>query len=130
MLRKLSILPLFLAYCAMTCRVAMPLVKYWVHYDSYAERCDNKAKPELECNGCCQVEKEIAEESQSDNVPKNQTTPNSQRTQHTETLELFHVAANLLEFAAPQTGTLSFGRFSDPSLLFGVGTVPFQPPRV
>jgi hypothetical protein len=60
MLRKLAILPLLLAYLAMTCRVVLPVV----NHESYVERCENKAKPELECDGCCQVKKEIAENSE------------------------------------------------------------------
>jgi hypothetical protein len=110
--------------------VAVPLVNYWVHHESYLERCENKAKPELECDGCCQVKKEVAEAAHDDNITKNQTIPSSQRTQSTETLELFHLAVGLLELAAPQIETLLFGHSPDPSLLFGVGTVPFQPPRL
>ncbi|MCU0426234.1 MAG: hypothetical protein MUF71_11480 [Candidatus Kapabacteria bacterium] len=113
----------------MTCRVVMPLVNYWVNHDSYAERCENKAKPELECDGNCQMEKEIAEAAQDDNSPQSQTTPQSQRTNTNETPELFHLLTDAPKFASPETGTASFLAFVNTALLFGVGTVPFQPPR-
>lgn|GEM_PF-3476155 len=129
MLRKLAILPLLLAYVAMTCRVALPVVNYWVNYESYLERCENKAKPELECDGACQVEKEIAVAADEGNTSQNQTIPNSQRTQSTETIELFHLASDIFAFVTPQTGTISFCTAFESSLLSGVGTVPFQPPR-
>lgn len=104
-------------------RIAIPLVNYWVNYESYLERCENKAKPELDCDGCCQVKKEVAEVSQEEKNHQNQ------RTQTTETIELFHFAADILAFAAPQTGVTSFLVSFEPSPLPGVGTLPFQPPR-
>jgi hypothetical protein len=128
MLRKLSILPLLLAYLVMTCRVALPLVNYAVNHDFYAERCENKAKPELECDGCCQVKKEVAETH--DTSSQSQTTPSSQRTNANEIPELFHILTDAPEFTSPETGTASFLAFVNTSLLFGVGTVPFQPPRI
>jgi hypothetical protein len=130
MLRKLSILPLLLAYLIMTCRVALPLVNYAVNHDFYVERCENKAKPELECDGNCQMEKEIAEAANdSDQSSQHQATSQSQRTNANETIELFHLLTDIPEFSSPETGTASFLAFLNTSLLFGVGQVPFQPPR-
>jgi hypothetical protein len=132
MLRTFTILPLLLAYLAMTCRVALPLVNYAVNHDSYAERCINKAKPELDCDGCCQVKNEIAEvvhENSTDHSSQSQTTPSSQRTTANETIELFHLLTDTPQFSSPETGTASFLAFVNTSLLFGVGQVPFQPPR-
>lgn len=130
MLRKLSIVPLLLAYVIMTCRVAVPLLNYAINHDFYAERCENKAKPELDCDGCCQVKKEVAEATHdNDQSSQTQTTPNSQRTNTNPSSELFHLLAYTPEFSSPETGTASFLAFLNTSLLFGVGQVPFQPPR-
>jgi hypothetical protein len=110
----------------MTCRVAIPILNYAVNQSSYQERCENKAKPELDCNGCCQVKKEIANADQSS---QSQTAPNSQRTHTNNTTELFHLLAESPQFSSPETETTSFLAFVNTSLLFGVGQVPFQPPR-
>jgi hypothetical protein len=129
MLRIVSISLLIFLYTLSTCRVFLPFLHYAANKEYYLERCENKAKPELECDGSCQVEKEIAVAADEGNTPQNQTIPNSQRTQTTETIELFHLASDIFAFAVPQTGTISFCTAFDPSLLSGVGTVPFQPPR-
>jgi hypothetical protein len=130
MLRNTLIVFLALFYVVSTNRAVIPLVNYVVNHDDYTARCENKAKPELECDGCCQVKKEIAEAAQDENSSQNQTTPNSQLTESTETIQLFHLVADALVFASPVTKQTSFRRVFNPSLLSGVGTVPFQPPRV
>lgn len=39
----------------------LPLVDYWVNYDYIAnELCENKAKPEMHCDGKCHLKKELA----------------------------------------------------------------------
>lgn len=108
----------------------MPFLHYAANKEYYQERCENKDKPELECDGNCQMEKEIAEAANdSDQSSQNQTTPPSQRTNANETIELFHLLTDIPEFSSPETGTASFLAFLNTSLLFGVGQVPFQPPR-
>ncbi|MCS6809002.1 MAG: hypothetical protein RML40_09815, partial [Bacteroidota bacterium] len=54
---------LLAAYLTLTCRVVLPVINYMVNYESYRERCENKDKPEMECDGSCQVQKEVAEAS-------------------------------------------------------------------
>ncbi len=76
------------------------------------------------------MEKEIAEAAQDENSPQDSTVPNTQRTQTTETIELFHLEADALALVPPVREQISFYSVLNPSLLFGVGTVPFQPPRV
>lgn len=130
MFRKFLIAPLLFAYLLMTCRVAMPLLNYAVNHEYYLEHCENKAKPELECDGCCQVKKEVAEATHdNDQSSQTQATPNSQRTNTNQSSEFFHLLASTPEFSSPETGTASFLAFLSTSLLFGVGQVPFQPPR-
>jgi hypothetical protein len=46
-----------------------PVVEYFVNYDYIVkELCENKAKPELKCNGKCHLAKELAIASDSDNA--------------------------------------------------------------
>lgn len=49
-----------------------PVLEYFVNYDYIvSELCENKAKPELKCNGKCHLVKELA--SASDNDATNST---------------------------------------------------------
>ena len=44
-----------------------PVLEYFVNYDYIVkELCENKAKPELNCNGKCHLVKELASASDSD----------------------------------------------------------------
>lgn len=44
-----------------------PVIDYIVNYDYISkELCENKAKPELQCNGKCQLIKELAKASEED----------------------------------------------------------------
>lgn len=44
-----------------------PVIDYIVNYDYIAkELCENKAKPELKCNGKCQLMKELAKASEDE----------------------------------------------------------------
>lgn len=130
MLRIVSISLLIFLYTLSTCRVFLPFLHYAANKEYYLDRCENKAKPELECDGCCQVKKEVAEAAhETGQSSQSQTTPTSQRTNANETPELFHILTDAPEFSSPETGTALFLALVNTSLLSGVGTVPFQPPR-
>lgn len=46
-------------------RPVLPVVNYVVNYDYIAEKlCENKAKPELMCNGKCYLSKELSKSNQ------------------------------------------------------------------
>ena len=46
-----------------------PVLEYFVNYDYIVkELCENKAKPELKCNGKCHLAKELASAADSDNA--------------------------------------------------------------
>ncbi|WP_315054876.1 hypothetical protein [Chryseobacterium indoltheticum] len=58
----------------MTMRPVLPLINYAVNYDYIVENlCENKAKPELMCNGKCYVSKELTKTNQE------QTTQNGHK---------------------------------------------------
>lgn len=45
----------------------LPVLEYLANYDYIAkELCENKEKPELECNGKCHLKKELAKASESE----------------------------------------------------------------
>lgn len=45
-----------------------PVLEYMIHYDYIAkELCENKAKPEMKCNGKCHLMKELAKASDTGN---------------------------------------------------------------
>lgn len=47
----------------------VPIVEYWVNYDYIvSELCENKEKPELQCNGKCYLSKEIAKNQTEDST--------------------------------------------------------------
>ena len=57
----------------------LPVLEYILHYDYIArELCENKAKPELKCNGKCHLMKELAKASDGEN-PTSQDKKNTQQ---------------------------------------------------
>lgn len=45
----------------------LPVLEYIINYDYIvAELCENKAKPEMHCNGKCHLKKELAKASESE----------------------------------------------------------------
>ncbi|MCR5863242.1 hypothetical protein LRS05_14425 [Flavobacterium sp. J372] len=48
-------------------RPVLPVLDYIINYDYIAaELCENKAKPEMHCNGKCHLKKELAKASDSE----------------------------------------------------------------
>jgi hypothetical protein len=129
MLRSAFIAVLALLYVVSTNRALVPLVNYVVNHEYYAERCENKEKPEMECDGCCQVKKQISEET---TPTSSEATPEQRRASSNtnEHFELFHLAPSALETAAPINATRCYNLFPTSTVLAGFGVPPFQPPRV
>lgn len=49
----------------------VPLLEYFIRYDYIiTELCENRDKPQLQCNGKCHLNKELAESSSSDDQKK------------------------------------------------------------
>jgi len=56
----------------MSIRSVLPLIDYAVNYDYISTQlCENKAKPELLCNGKCFVKKELTKSSENQNCKEN-----------------------------------------------------------
>ena len=50
-------------------RTAIPILDYAVNYDYISTQlCENRARPELRCNGKCYVKKEILKSSENQNA--------------------------------------------------------------
>ena len=58
---------IFITIFFLLAKPVMPVLEYAVKYDYIvAELCENKAKPEMHCNGKCHLMKELAKASESD----------------------------------------------------------------
>lgn len=56
----------------MLLKPVFPVVEYIVNYDYIAKvLCENKAKPELKCNGKCHLMKEMAKQSENEKPIQN-----------------------------------------------------------
>ncbi|MCG8232957.1 hypothetical protein [Tenacibaculum finnmarkense] len=67
MLQKLSIYFFILLYLVAMLRPVAPFVEYAINYDYISKvLCINKDKPELHCNGKCQLMLKIAEQQDDD----------------------------------------------------------------
>nr|WP_294933780.1 hypothetical protein [uncultured Flavobacterium sp.] len=63
----------------------LPVLEYVFNYDYIVkELCENKAKPEMKCNGKCHLMKELAKASESDNPVSS-----DKKSSHTEFEVLF-----------------------------------------
>lgn len=71
-----------------------PVIEYIVNYDYIVNTlCENKDKPEMQCNGKCHLTKELAEEAGNDN--KN---PFNNKTSKTE-IPQFIISENISEYS-------------------------------
>ena len=66
MLKHIAILFLFLALFVQTFHKALIVSGYYTNTEAYAKKCINKAKPQLHCNGKCQMMKKLKQEDKKD----------------------------------------------------------------
>ncbi len=66
MLKKTAAFLLLLCLMAQSFSNAMIVGGYYVNTESYARNCINKAKPQLHCNGKCQMLKKLKQEQKKD----------------------------------------------------------------
>jgi hypothetical protein len=58
-------------YVVALARPAAPLLEYLINYDYISEElCENKTKPQMECNGKCYLAKQFEAESKKQNKPE------------------------------------------------------------
>jgi uncharacterized lipoprotein NlpE involved in copper resistance len=116
--------------------VFVPFLHYAANKEYYLERCENKAKPELECDGCCQVKKEVYEAEHDQHTNTSTQAGSEQRraasnanTNSNETSEWFHLTPAALDFTAQLVGIHLYNSSHTSSTLAGFRVIPFQPPR-
>jgi hypothetical protein len=126
MLKNIFILFLLTLYLLASCRVALPLMEYVLHYNYIAtELCENKDKPELDCCGKCYVKKKIATAEEAENSTK---PPSPKERQSIEVFQ--HLLTSFgIEITQPIYTTHSFFFLVAPRLLIGFASVPAQPPE-
>lgn len=84
----------YIFFFAVMFRPAFPFLDYVMNYHYIAtELCENKNKPELECNGKCHLKKELAKAYKND-IPSS----NEKKTETTETVILFIVNLPVFSF--------------------------------
>lgn len=64
--RQLSALMLFAAILAQTFSKSFVMADYYANTSKYAKICENKARPEMHCNGKCQMMKKLQQEEKKD----------------------------------------------------------------
>jgi hypothetical protein len=112
-----------------TNRAVVVIADYFVNREVYRALCENKDKPELDCDGCCQVKKNIAEESEHSpsNVPPEQRRSSQLSNNAAETL---HPLSCAQLFGLYSSSAYAHYSSLTPSVLAGVAQQVFQPPRV
>lgn len=58
-MRHLLVLVLLVAFAAQTFNRSVIVLNYYANTAAYAENCENIPRPELKCNGKCQMMKEL-----------------------------------------------------------------------
>ena len=78
-----------------------PVVEYVLNYDYIVNvLCENKDKPEMQCNGKCHLSKELAKEAGAEN-----DNPFNSKTSKTE-IPQFIISENIIEYIFSSTGSL------------------------
>lgn len=71
---------LFAAFFAQTFDRAFIVLDYYTHVSEYAKNCENKDKPEMHCNGKCQMMKKLKEEDKQDHQNPERKSENKNET--------------------------------------------------
>ena len=66
MLKPITAIIFLLSFALQTFSSWLIVADYFTHTAAYATHCENKAKPQLHCNGKCQMMKKLQHEEQKD----------------------------------------------------------------
>lgn len=66
MLRQLTAIILLIAFTAHTLQRTVIVLDYYTNTESFAQRCINKLRPSMNCNGKCLLMKKLKEEEKKD----------------------------------------------------------------
>ncbi len=127
MFRSLSICCVLVLYLLSTLRAVLPIIHYALDKDFYAVRCVNVDKPELECEGCCQVVKEVQKTTEQEQSPQSAPSTSDRQTSS----ETPHLLGSCQHLPLPQEFSSQTAYASRTfALAEGFFRLPFQPPRV
>ncbi len=79
MFRQITTILLLVAFSVQTFNRAVIMVDYYVNTASFVDKCENKAAPELDCEGKCLVGKKMKDEEK-----KEQQNPERKGSNHNE----------------------------------------------
>jgi hypothetical protein len=65
-LKPILTLLILVAFIAQTFNQASIVARYYVNTAAFAKNCENKAKPQMHCNGKCQMMKQLQKASKND----------------------------------------------------------------
>lgn len=66
MLRNIATIILLTAFAAQTFQRGFMVLDYYANTEAFAKNCENKARPQMHCNGQCLLMKKIQEEEKKD----------------------------------------------------------------
>ncbi|HTN46890.1 MAG TPA: hypothetical protein VL098_11130 [Flavipsychrobacter sp.] len=66
MLKQFTALIFCMAFALQTFHKAFIVLDYHANKTAYLERCENKARPKMHCNGKCQMKKKLQEEQKKE----------------------------------------------------------------
>jgi hypothetical protein len=66
MIKQLTAILLMVAFLLQSMSKALVIVSYYSNKTLYAKNCENKKKPQLHCNGKCQMIKKLKQEQKQD----------------------------------------------------------------
>jgi hypothetical protein len=74
-MRRLLVLILMLSIIAQSFSKGLLLLSYYTNTGIYAVNCENKSRPQLQCNGKCQLSKKIQAEERKEQQEKRTAEP-------------------------------------------------------
>ncbi len=66
MFKQLTVILILFAFLMQTFNRVVIVTQYYTNTAAFAKNCENKAKPQLKCNGKCQMMKKLKQEEKKD----------------------------------------------------------------
>jgi len=120
-LKPILTLLILVAFIAQTFNQASIVARYYVNTAAFAKNCENKAKPQMHCNGKCQMMKQLQKASKND-----QQAPEKSGNAKNEALssKSFFASIKFSRLSSP----IHFNKYQVQKLP-SIPTVIFHPPR-
>lgn len=122
MFKHLTTIFLLLAFLVQTLHQSLLVVDYYLNPQSFAAHCENKNKPQLHCNGHCQLMKKIKSEENKDKQNPERRGNNKNeivyfcQTQVGNIFRIKQLKQNFISFDNSNTQDISFSFFHPPKV--------------